>query len=145
MRKHGFIMLAAAIIVSALGCGNKEAPVQESSLSMSMETLTTAPAAEAVVSSSTEVSGTPATFVKLENLPPVGPYTPTAQEIQSALKNANFYTGNVDGKIGPKTKKAVMEFQEANGLKADGKVGPKTWNALSKYLAPTQAVQASAQ
>jgi peptidoglycan hydrolase-like protein with peptidoglycan-binding domain len=56
------------------------------------------------------------------------------KEIQTALKAAGFYTGNVDGKIGPKTKKAIMEFQKANGLKADGKVGPKTWAALEKYL-----------
>ena len=42
--------------------------------------------------------------------------------------------GSVDGKLGPKSKKAIEEFQKANGLKADGKVGPKTWEALSKHL-----------
>lgn len=56
------------------------------------------------------------------------------KDIQKALKNAGFYVGTVDGKIGPKTKKAVMDFQKANGLKVDGKVGPKTWAALEKYL-----------
>lgn len=56
------------------------------------------------------------------------------KEIQAALKAANFYTGNIDGKIGPKTKRAIVEFQKANGLKADGKVGPKTWAELGKYL-----------
>ena len=59
---------------------------------------------------------------------------PTAIEIQTALKNAGYYTGNVDGKIGPKSKLAIEEFQKANGLNADGKVGPKTWAALGKYL-----------
>jgi len=56
------------------------------------------------------------------------------KEIQAALKAAGFYMGNVDGKIGPKTKKSIMEFQKAKGLKADGRVGPKTWAELEKYL-----------
>lgn len=70
----------------------------------------------------------------LEPLPPGGPYRPTVSEIQSALKNAGFYTGPIDGKNGPLTRKATEEFQEAQGLKADGKVGPKTWSALSGHL-----------
>ena len=69
-------------------------------------------------------------------LPPSGPYKPTTQEIQTALKNAGFYTGAIDGKIGPMSKKAITEFQKANGLNADGKVGPKTWALLSVYLNP---------
>jgi peptidoglycan hydrolase-like protein with peptidoglycan-binding domain len=67
-------------------------------------------------------------------VPPQGPYRPTGMEIQTALKNAGFYAGSVDGKIGPKSKKAIEDFQTANGLKADGKVGPKTWEALGKHL-----------
>lgn len=67
------------------------------------------------------------------SLPPAG--KPSSQDIQTALKNAGFYSGNVDGKIGPMTKKAIIEFQKANGLQPDGKVGPKTWEILSKSLA----------
>lgn len=67
-------------------------------------------------------------------LPPQGPYKPTGIEIQTALKNAGFYAGNTDGKLGPKSKQAIEEFQKANGLKVDGKVGPKTWEAMSKHL-----------
>jgi peptidoglycan hydrolase-like protein with peptidoglycan-binding domain len=59
---------------------------------------------------------------------------PTNEQIQQALKNAGIYDGKVDGKIGPKTKKAVEAFQTQNGLKADGKVGRMTWKALSVYL-----------
>ena len=66
-------------------------------------------------------------------LPPQGPYKPTGIEIQTALKNAGFYAGNIDGKIGPKSKKAIEDFQKANNLKVDGKVGPKTWEAMSRY------------
>ncbi|MEW6008332.1 MAG: peptidoglycan-binding domain-containing protein [Candidatus Omnitrophota bacterium] len=63
---------------------------------------------------------------------------PTPEQIQTALKNAGFYTGTIDGKIGPKSKKAIKDFQSANGLVADGKVGKKTWAKLQAFLvAPT--------
>jgi peptidoglycan hydrolase-like protein with peptidoglycan-binding domain len=71
---------------------------------------------------------------ELMPLPPQGPYKPTDIEIQTALKNAGFYAGSIDGKIGPKSKKAIEDFQSANGLKVDGKVGAKTWEALGRYL-----------
>ena len=72
-------------------------------------------------------------------LPPQGPYKPTGMEIQTALKNAGFYTGNIDGKIGPKSKKAIEDFQKANGLKADGKVGAKTWELMNKHTSVAAA------
>jgi peptidoglycan hydrolase-like protein with peptidoglycan-binding domain len=55
------------------------------------------------------------------------------KEIQTALKNAGFYTGRIDGVKGRKTRTAIREFQKANGLTADGIVGGKTWAALAKY------------
>lgn len=61
-----------------------------------------------------------------------------SRDIQMALKNAGFYAGAIDGKVGPKTKSAILEFQKAKGLKVDGKVGPKTWAELEKYLIQTQ-------
>jgi len=59
---------------------------------------------------------------------------PTVAEIQTALKNAGFDPGPIDGKMGKKTKEAIKAFQKANGLQADGKVGSKTWELLSAYL-----------
>lgn len=56
------------------------------------------------------------------------------RQIQTALKNAGYDPGVIDGKIGAKTKTAVKDFQTANGLKADGKVGAKTWAKLSAYI-----------
>ncbi len=58
----------------------------------------------------------------------------TVRQTQRALASAGYYKGNVDGKGGPMTQKAVKEFQVANGLKADGVVGPATSDALSRYL-----------
>lgn len=67
------------------------------------------------------------------------------QQIQTALKAAGLYSGNIDGKIGPATRRAIQEFQRQNSLKADGKVGPKTWAAMEHYLsgAPETQTQTS--
>ena len=56
------------------------------------------------------------------------------RQIQTALKNAGYYKGPVDGKIGSKTKDAIKSFQKAKNLKIDGIVGKKTVEKLSKYL-----------
>ncbi len=56
------------------------------------------------------------------------------EQVQTALKNAGFYNGPVDGRIGKKTKAAISAFQKAHGLKADGVAGRKTRAALMKYL-----------
>ncbi|MFC1675215.1 peptidoglycan-binding protein, partial [Candidatus Omnitrophota bacterium] len=58
----------------------------------------------------------------------------TVRKIQMALKSAGLYEGKIDGKRGPKTQKAIRDFQESLGLKVDGVVGPKTWEKLSGYL-----------
>ena len=58
---------------------------------------------------------------------------PDAKDIQRALKNAGYYSGAIDGKIGPKSKAAIKEFQMANDLTGDGKIGAKTWLKLSQY------------
>lgn len=64
---------------------------------------------------------------------------PTVQEIQTALKNAGLYEGKVDGDLGPKTDRAIRNFQSQNSLKVDGKVGPMTWAKLSSYLSAAPA------
>jgi len=56
------------------------------------------------------------------------------RQIQTALKNAGYYKGTIDGKIGSKTKEAIRSFQKSKGLKAEGVVGQKTIEKLSKYL-----------
>lgn len=147
MKKYVLCVLVIGLGIYFAGCGKKQESLEDMQAPMSLESLGTtsmetkaqpeakvAPVA-AVAPATTEAAP------KLESLPPQGPYKPSAQEIQTALKNAGYYTGNVDGKIGPMTKKAIEEFQKANGLGADGKVGPKTWVALGKYLAAAPAEQ----
>ena len=49
----------------------------------------------------------------------------SVEQVQSALKKAGFYQGNIDGKIGSGTKAAIAKFQGDHNLKADGVVGPR--------------------
>ena len=56
------------------------------------------------------------------------------KQIQTALKNAGYYQGAVDGKMGKKTRRAIRGFQKANNLPVDGRVGKNTWEVLKVYL-----------
>jgi len=150
IKKFVFIILVLGAMVYLAGCAKKQEALEEMQAPMSMEALsalntTLQPAPESKVTESKtqgisqSISATPA---ELKPLPPTGPYKPTAIEIQTALKNAGYYTAVIDGRIGPLTKKAIEEFQKANGLKADGKVGLQTWGVLSKYLNPVPVAPA---
>lgn len=154
MKKFLFMALIFGLGIYLCGCGKKQQTLEEMQQPMSMETLTSMNTTSPTTPQATEVKTDPfsttistatvaAKTGKLEALPPSGPYKPTNMEIQTALKNANFYMGEVDGKLGPKTKKAILEFQKANGLSADGKVGPKTWIELSKFLSIDSSTQAT--
>lgn len=143
MKKYVFIALAIMLGTYFLGCGKKQQPLEEMQEPMSIESLGTL-STETKTESEVKVAESKAPSVdvlagsKLEPLPPSGPYKPSATEIQTALKNAGFYSGAVDGKIGPMTKKAIEEFQKMKNLQVDGKVGPKTWEVLEQYLAKPQ-------
>jgi len=52
------------------------------------------------------------------------------KRLQAALAGKGFGPGPVDGEFGPRTERAVREFQRAEGLEVDGIVGPQTWAAL---------------
>ncbi len=81
-----------------------------------------APAGDAAVSAGGPVYRTPSGF----ELP--------AMDIQRALKNAGYYNGAIDGKIGAKSEQAIKAFQKDNGLEADGVCGRNTWAKLKAYL-----------
>lgn len=126
MQKNILIIFLLVMVICLGGCQKAQPPKQETQESLSMEAL-----------SSLSPETTPSLPESEEPQAPLTePYKPTIQEIQTALKNAGFYAGAIDGKIGPLSKKATEEFQKANGLEADGKVGPKTWAVLSAYLNP---------
>jgi len=57
-----------------------------------------------------------------------------ALDIQQALKNAGYYQGSLDGKIGSGTQGAIKAFQRDQGLTVDGVVGRQTWGKLKVYL-----------
>ncbi len=85
-------------------------------------------------------SGQAAPYSSASSEPYAGVYrTPSgfelpATSVQKALKEAGFYTGEMDGKVGPDTREAVRNFQRANGLTPDGIIGKTTWNLLKKHL-----------
>lgn len=54
--------------------------------------------------------------------------------LQTKLKRWGYYSGAIDGKFGAMTKKAVVYFQQSNGLVADGMVGPATAQAMGMTL-----------
>ena len=56
---------------------------------------------------------------------------PQVSQIQQALNDKGFNVGPVDGHMGPKTKAALKQFQQAQGLQASGKLDPQTVAALS--------------
>jgi peptidoglycan hydrolase-like protein with peptidoglycan-binding domain len=55
--------------------------------------------------------------------------------LQLALTNAGYDPGPPDGTFGRQTEKAVVAFQQDNGLSVDGRVGPETASALNNALA----------
>lgn len=50
--------------------------------------------------------------------------------LQAILNAKGYDCGKADGDFGSNTEKAVIAFQNDNGLDADGIVGANTWNAL---------------
>jgi peptidoglycan hydrolase-like protein with peptidoglycan-binding domain len=139
MKQYVFIILAVVFAVSLFGCGKKNIPEAGTPEAMSLEAMNALNAnltAPAPVAEAKPQVTQPPTPVETKTAPgPVSAATkPSIKEIQTALKNAGYYAGSIDGKLGPKTKKAIEEFQKANDLKVDGKVGAKTWNLLSRHL-----------
>lgn len=56
------------------------------------------------------------------------------KHIQMLLKIAGFDPGSADGSVGPKTQKAIKDFQRQHQLPPDGRIGYRTLGALAEYL-----------
>ena len=52
------------------------------------------------------------------------------REVQQALKDKGNDPGAIDGKLGPKTKAAIRDFQKANDLKVTGRIESETRSKL---------------
>lgn len=50
----------------------------------------------------------------------------TSKQKQLQLKHLGYYTGAIDGLLGPKFKSATLKFQQVYKLSVDGSFGPKT-------------------
>ena len=50
--------------------------------------------------------------------------------VQQKLKDAGYDPGNIDGKMGPQTKAALKQFQQAQNLPATGRLDSQTMAAL---------------
>lgn len=59
----------------------------------------------------------------------------TTRDLQERLRALGYDTGEVDGSMGPNTRKAVREFQADHGLFVDGVPGARTWAALDRAMA----------
>ena len=51
----------------------------------------------------------------------LGHYQPEIQKaVQQALHDKRYYAGAIDGRVGPKTRAAVLKFRAANHIRAHG-------------------------
>ena len=140
MKKYLFLLFVSVVVVYLIGCAQKKK--EEEFLTMDeLGAISMEPATVSELKPEAK-TGPIVSEIPPESVPTIPP-PPTAssvsnkpgnREIQTALKNAGYYIGEIDGKIGRITKKAIEDFQEANGLGVDGKVGLQTWSILSKYL-----------
>ncbi len=64
--------------------------------------------------------------------------------LQTDLRAAGYYTGEVDGIYGPQTIEAVMALQKAAGLPETGLVDPATQTALAATLGQRSSAQVGA-
>lgn len=134
-----YIVALALLCLGVVGCGPQQTAKQKTALNTDTFTITEADTSLAEPqASNTEVAGAQASDVVIEKEVETVQETqssqslPDAMAIQTALKNLGLYEGEIDGKIGPKTKEAIREFQSKNNLTVDGKVGPKTWALLKQ-------------
>lgn len=133
------LMLGGVVLAGmmAAGCAtsNPQAKADAEALKSRIDTLESQVASlqqradESAYSSSADSSSTRASAPRAKSAKRL-----SVKQAQRALAAAGYYKGNVDGKEGPQTQKAVKEFQVAHGLKADGVVGPATSEALTRYL-----------
>ena len=147
---HGVLFVAVAVSLSGCASGRtrQELARLQSQVGVLDERVTqlersatsgtpAAPASETVSTGEEAVSSVATSEKSATAAKPAARKAPlkfSTRDIQQALKNAGFYQGAVDGKMGSMTREAVKEFQHVHGLTDDGVVGKQTWAKLSAYL-----------
>lgn len=63
--------------------------------------------------------------------------------LQENLKHLGHYRSSLDGKFGPLTEKAVLDFQKDKKISVDGIAGPETYRALHDSTLSNQAHHSS--
>lgn len=76
---------------------------------------------------------------------PFGEESSRVRALQRALKSKGFYSGDVDGTYGQKTRSAVYRYQKSIGITADGRAGNKTLTALYDGLSAANAIDSHKQ
>jgi len=149
-------MVLSAFIISGCGTSQKKVQSEVTGIKTRVETLEsrlegveskqaeaermTAEQAQAL--EDLKATGAPQAGTNISVMPKEFKRSGRTKDIQQALKNAGYYNGKIDGVKGKGTKRAVKEFQKANGLRADGVVGRRTWELLERHLS-TAPVNAS--
>jgi hypothetical protein len=65
------------------------------------------------------------------------------RQAQEELRAQGLYRGEIDGIVGPKTKEAVAQFQQENGLQQTATLDQQTVQRLSGGTAPSVGIGAS--
>jgi hypothetical protein len=52
------------------------------------------------------------------------------QEIQQRLQADNLYSGKIDGRMGPETRKALRDYQQKNGLRVTARLDRQTLDSI---------------
>lgn len=145
MKKLAFLMII--MLMLSISCAKKSEKPEATTESETLMPESSSVGLEAQTQTTQPAQNEPAKDALTSQIPEQAgvavPEKPTTEDIQKALKNAGLYVGAIDGKAGPKTKKAIEEFQKQNNLTADGKVGPKTWEKLKSYLTKVEEVPAA--
>lgn len=80
-------------------------------------------------------------FLRLDDPLMQGPDVLTAQDL---LQQAGYDPGALDGVFGPRTRAAIISFQNATQLISDGIIGPMTWSALNSPAAGAKILENNA-
>jgi hypothetical protein len=57
----------------------------------------------------------------------------TVRDVQAELQRRGYNVGPVDGRLGPRTKAAIREYEQRNGLPADGLPSPSLRDHMQSH------------